>query len=375
MYVSALTLVDFRSHKNVEIVLTPGSTVFVGANGQGKTNVVEAIDFLARMDSHRVSSDVPLVRFGTDQAIIRSVIRRDDRELHLEMEINPHRANRVRANGSVLTRNRDVIGMVKTVVFSPEDLILVKGDPSDRRRFVDQLVVMRTPRLSQTRADVDRILKQRNALLKSARGRSNIDTSTIDIWDEHLARAGSELILARMMVLDDLAEHLTRTHQKVTTDAAPHRQDVSATYRSTVEGIAESRDQQEIYELLLTALRAKRRDELDRGITLIGPHRDDVVLMIGEMPAKGYASHGEIWSLALSLRLASHELLRLDGDDPILILDDVFAELDVNRRDHLARLVHDTEQVLITAAVAHDVPEVLSGSRFTVQDGTVSRNE
>ena len=375
MHVSALTLVDFRSHQQVEIELTPGSTVFIGANGQGKTNLVEAIDFLARMDPPRVSSDAPLVRVGAEQAIIRSVIRRDDRELQLEMEINPHRANRVRVNGTVLTKNRDVIGSVKTVVFSPEDLVLVKGDPSDRRRFIDQLVVMRTPRLSQTKADVDRILKQRNALLKSARGRSNIDTSTLDIWDEHLARASSELILARMTVLDDLAKHLSATHHKVATDAATHRQDVSASYKSSVAGITETRDRELIGELLLNALRDNRRAELERGLTLVGPHRDDVTLMIGDLPAKGYASHGEVWSLALALRLASHVLLRLDGDDPILILDDVFAELDVKRRNHLAQLIQDTEQVLITAAVAHDVPEALSGTRFSVHDGTVTRDE
>lgn len=375
MYVSALTLVDFRSHHHVEIELTPGSTVFVGANGQGKTNLVEAIDYLSRMDSHRVSSDVPLVRMGSDQAIIRSRVCRNDREISVEMEINTNRANRVRVNGNVLTRNRDAIGAVRTVMFSPDDLSLVKGDPGDRRRFLDQLVVMANPRHSQTRSDVDRILKQRNTLLKSARGRKNIDDSTIDIWDEHLARAGSELILARMSVLDNLADHLSRAHTKVTTDAAAHRQQVSARYRSSVEDIAETRDLVEIHDLLLTALGDNRQAERERGVTLVGPHRDDVLLTIGDMPAKGYASHGEIWSLALALRLASHELLRADGDDPILILDDVFAELDTKRREHLALLVQDTEQVLITAAVPHDVPDALSGVRFSVHDGVVSRDE
>lgn len=372
MYVSVLSLTDFRSHKNVEIELAPGPTVFVGANGQGKTNLVEAIDFLASMDSHRVSSDIPLVRRGAEQAIIRSVVCRGDRELQVEIEINANRANRVRLNGQILTRNRDLVGAVKTVTFSPEDLVLVKGDPSDRRRFVDQLVVMQSPRLSQTRSDVDRILKQRNTLLKSARGRANVDTGTIDIWDEHLARVGAELTLARMSLLDALAQYLTDTHKKVAIAAAEHRQNVAARYRSNVEGITETRDKNEIRELLLTALHNNRKQELERGVTLVGPHRDDVDFMIGEFPAKGYASHGEIWSLALALRLASHELLLQDGDDPILILDDVFAELDTKRRENLALLVRDTEQVLITAAVAQDVPDLLSGARFTLEDGLVN---
>lgn len=375
MHISALTLADFRSYPKLEIELTPGSTVFIGANGQGKTNIVEAVDFLARMESHRVSSDVPLIRMGQEQAIIRSTARREDRELRIEMEINANRANRVQVNGNLLPRNRDVFGLVKTVVFAPDDLILVKGDPGDRRRFIDQLLVMRTPRLSQTRADVDRILKQRNALLKSARGRHNADTSTLDIWDEHLARNGAELILARMTLLDDMAAFLEESHMKVAAAAAENRQNVTARYSSKVEAIPDTRDLQEIYELLLAALRESRSNDLDRGITLIGPHRDDVLLMIGQMPAKGYSSHGEMWSLALALRLASHELLKSDGDDPILILDDVFAELDVNRRENLAELVHGTEQVLITAAVPEDVPDLLTGSRFLVNDGQVRHDD
>ena len=375
MHVSELTLVDFRSHRNVAIELTQGSTVFIGSNGQGKTNLVEAIDYLARMDSHRVSADAPLVRVGADCAIVRTVVKRDDRELQIEIEINPHKANRVRVNQNVLTRNRDLVGIVKTVVFSPEDLVLVKGDPSDRRRFLDQLVVMQIPRLTQARADVDRILKQRNALLKSARGRSGFDTNTLDIWDEHLARAGSQLISARLDLLDEFTPFLNESYANVAALAANHRRDVTAVYKSSVEGIGESRDADEIFQLLRNALKTHRSAELDRGVTLVGPHRDDMVLSIGDMPAKGYASHGEMWSLALALRLASHALLRRDGDDPILILDDVFAELDSGRRSQLAELVADTEQVLITAAVAEDVPDVLSGTRFVVNDGLVSADE
>lgn len=372
MYVSRLSLTDFRSYREIDVALASGPVAFVGANGQGKTNLVEAIDYLARLDSHRVSSDAPLVRFGAERAYVRADVHRGDRLATIEIEINPGRSNRVRINGNALTRARDLLGTVRTVVFSPEDLALVKGDPSDRRKFLDHLVVMRTPRFAGIRSDVDRLLKQRNTLLKSARGRRDVDLSTLEVWSEHLARLGGELIAARLALLDDLHPHLRDSHARVAAQAVPQRQNVTAQYTSHTAGIAETRDPEQIAELLLTAMAERRREEVERGVSLVGPHRDDVHLAIGELPAKGYASHGETWSLALALRLASHELLRSDGDDPILILDDVFAELDEQRRDHLADLVSDTEQVLITAAVAADVPTTLSGLHLVVHDGNVS---
>ena len=373
MHVSKLTLHDFRSYENVELDLEPGATAFIGSNGQGKTNLVEAIDYLSRLDSHRVSNDAPLVRAGADQAIVRADVVKGDRTALLELEITPGRTNRARINRGALPRTRDLIGVLRTVIFSPEDLALVKGDPSDRRRFLDSLLILRTPRLAGVKADYDRVLRQRNTLLKSARGRRNAEIATLDIWDENLARTGAELVTARLLLLDALAPHLIDAYQRVAAASAPDRRIVTATYKASVDLDAGLRDQDAIEQLILDELARRRGDEVDRGISLVGPHRDEVVLAIGELPAKGYASHGESWSYALALKLASFELLREDDDDPVLILDDVFAELDQGRREQLAELVGDAEQVLVTAAVADDVPEALKGHRFRVAAGVVTR--
>jgi DNA replication and repair protein RecF len=373
VHVSKLILHDFRSYASVEIELEPGATAFIGSNGQGKTNLVEAVDYLSRLDSHRVSSDAPLVKAGADQAIVRADVVKGDRTALLELEITPGKANRARINRGALPRTRDLVGVLRTVIFSPEDLALVKGDPSDRRKFLDSLLILRTPRLGGVKADYERVLKQRNTLLKSARGRRNVEIATLDIWDENLARTGAELITARLLLLDALAPHLVDAYRRVAAESAPDRRDVSAVYRSSVPFGAEERDQGAVEQLLLEEIARRRGDEVDRGISLVGPHRDEVVLTIGELPAKGYASHGESWSFALALKLASFELLRDDGDDPVLILDDVFAELDQGRRQQLAELVGDAEQVLVTAAVADDVPEGLKGHRFRVAGGEVVR--
>ena len=374
MHVSRLTLHDFRSYDSVEIDLEPGATAFIGSNGQGKTNLVEAIDYLSRLDSHRVSSDAPLIRAGAERAVVRAEVVKGDRTALLELEITPGKANRARINRGALPRTRDLIGVLRTVMFSPEDLALVKGDPSDRRRFLDSLLVLRTPRLAGVRADYDRVLKQRNTLLKSARGRRNVEIATLDIWDDNLARTGAELVSTRLLLLDALAPHLAEAYVRVAAAAAPDRREVTAIYKPSVELDPDERDQEAIRLALLDEIARRRGDEMDRGISLVGPHRDEVTLTIGELPAKGYASHGEAWSLALALRLASFELLREDEDDPVLILDDVFAELDQGRRQQLAELVGDAEQVLVTAAVADDVPEALNGHRFNVAGGEVVRD-
>ncbi|MBC7633940.1 DNA replication/repair protein RecF [Aeromicrobium sp.] len=374
MHVSRLILHDFRSYSSIEIDLEPGATAFIGANGQGKTNLVEAIDYLSRLDSHRVSGDIPLVRAGAGQAVVRADVVKGDRTALLELEITPGRANRARVNRGALPRTRDIIGILRTVMFSPEDLTLVKGDPADRRRFIDSLLVLRTPRLAGVRADYERVLKQRNTLLKSAGRRRDATLSTLDIWDDNLARTGSELVAARLALLDSLAPHLAEAYVRVAAEAATDRRTVSATYKPSLDLLPDLRDQAGIHEALIAEIARRRGDEIDRGISLVGPHRDDVTLVIGDLPAKGYASHGESWSLALALKLASFELLRDDGDDPVLILDDVFAELDLGRRQQLAELVGDAEQVLVTAAVADDVPEALKGHRFVVADGKVVRD-
>jgi DNA replication and repair protein RecF len=368
-----LGLHDFRSYPHAEVELTRGPTAFIGANGHGKTNLVEAIDYVATLESHRVASDAPLIRAGAQQAVIRVDVQRGERSARLEVEISSGRSNRGRINGSAVPRMRDMIGVVRTVMFSPEDLALVKGDPADRRRFIDALLTLRAPRLGGVRADYDRVLKQRNTLLKSARGRSgHVDLTTLDIWNAKLASLGGELIAQRLATLADLDPHLIESYRQVAADATIERQTVSATYRSSTD-LGGATDADAIRDHLLAGLEDRRRDELDRGVTLVGPHRDDVDLAIGELPARGYASHGEAWSFALALRLASFQVLREEGDDPVLILDDVFAELDGRRREHLAKLAADVEQVLVTAAVSDDVPDILAGERFTVAAGEVTR--
>lgn len=379
MHVAALSLTDFRSYPQVDLELGPGVTSFVGSNGQGKTNLVEALGYVATLGSHRVSTDAPLVRFGADRALVRAQVVRDDRPTLVEIEINPGRANRARLNRSPVPRPREVLGVLRTVLFAPEDLALVKGDPSERRRFLDELLVARAPRLAGVRSDYDRVLKQRNALLKSAsaarRGGSGAGDvlRTLEVWDTHLATVGADLLAARIDLVSSLSPLVDKAYDTVSSGAGPASIEYVSSLGPDVELLP---DRGLLADALLAAVEARRRDELDRGLSLVGPHRDDLLLRLGAAPAKGYASHGESWSYALALRLASYDLLRNDGSpggEPVLILDDVFAELDVARRRRLADLVSGAEQVLVTAAVEADVPEQLSGGRVHVLAGTVSR--
>ncbi len=376
MYLSHLTLHQFRSHAALEVALEPGVTAFLGPNGQGKTNIVEAVDYLARLSSHRVASDAPLVAQGCEQALVRAAVVKDGRTAVLEVEINPGRANRARVNRSPLPRARDLVGLLRTVLFSPEDLALVKGDPGERRRFLDDLLVLRTPRLAGVRADYDRVLKQRNALLKQAgaerRGRAARPDehfeSTLAVWDEQLLRLGSELTAARAGLVTDLLPPLAEAYASVAQESRGDagRSEATALHQPSV--VAEDpHDREALAEAFAAQLAERRREELQRGITLVGPHRDELALAVGTLPVKGYASHGETWSYALALRLASYSLLRAEGDEPILILDDVFAELDTDRRTHLAQIAAGAEQVLVTAAVEDDVPQALAGARIHVR--------
>ncbi len=375
MYVTHLSLVDFRSYPSVELPLEPGVTAFVGPNGEGKTNLVEAVGYVATLGSHRVATDAPLVRLGAERAIVRASVVRDDRPTLVELELTPGRANRARINRAPVPRAREVLGLLRTVLFAPEDLAVVKGDPAERRRFLDDLLVARTPRLAGVRADYDRVLKQRNALLKSAgaamRQRSSgPDLSTLDVWDTHLATAGAELLAARLELVDLLRPLVASSYASVARGSV----EISLDYVSSLGPDAPLLpDRAVLAEALLVAMGEARRRELERGLSLVGPHRDDLLLRLGPLPAKGYASHGESWSFALALRLASYDLLTSDGGEPVLILDDVFAELDVDRRQRLAELVAPAEQVLVTAAVAEDVPAALSGVRVDVLAGEVRR--
>lgn len=393
MYLRHLTLADFRSYPRAEVALQPGVTTFVGLNGQGKTNLVEAAGYLASLSSHRVSSDGPLVRAGAEQARVVAAVVRDGREQQLEVEINPGKANRARLGRAAPGRPRDILGTVRTVLFAPEDLALVKGDPSVRRRFLDELLVARQPRWAAVRSDYDKIVKQRNALLKSAAGalrghrrrragavdevgETDSALHTLDVWDDHLVAVGSALIYARLRLLRDLTPHLGTAYDEVSAG----RSGAAASYVSSFHEQAARRlregevpEREEVEALMRESLQQARAAEIDRAVTLVGPHRDDVELRLGDLPAKGYASHGESWSFALALRLSAFQLLRADlGTDPVLILDDVFAELDAGRRSRLASLIADAEQVLITAAVADDVPAALAGRRFHVERGTVN---
>ncbi len=379
MHVAALSLTDFRSYPQVDLELGPGVTSFVGSNGQGKTNLVEALGYVATLGSHRVSTDAPLVRFGAERALVRAQVVREDRPTLVEIEINPGRANRARINRSPVPRPREVLGVLRTVLFAPEDLALVKGDPSERRRFLDELLVSRAPRLAGVRSDYDRVLKQRNALLKSAsaarRGGSGASEvlRTLEVWDSHLATVGADLLAARIDLVSSLSPLVDKAYDTVSSGAGPASIEYVSSLGPEVELLP---DRGLLADALLAAVEVRRRDELDRGASLVGPHRDDLLLRLGPAPAKGYASHGESWSYALALRLASYDLLRNDGSlggEPVLVLDDVFAELDVARRRRLADLVGGAEQVLVTAAVEADVPEQLSGGRIHVLAGTVSR--
>ncbi|HEV2929520.1 MAG TPA: DNA replication/repair protein RecF, partial [Propionibacteriaceae bacterium] len=355
MFVDHLQLADFRSYAGVDVALGAGVSAFIGAHGQGKTNLVEAVEYMSTQSSHRVAADLPLVRAGAERAIIRARVQAgldDPRQLQLEVEITPGRANRARLNRSPLKRARELVGVLRTVVFAPEDLAVVKGDPSERRRFLDELVVSRWPRLAGVRADYERVLRQRNTLLKSLAGRTRggpagVEVAgTLDVWDSHLAAAGGELMAARLRTLADLAPHVAKAYA----DIAPTNNDAAAEYKASIT-LADQTGREELTGLLAAAMAERRAEEIQRGMSLVGPHRDDLVLSLGLLPTRGYASHGESWSFALALKLGSFSLLRADGVEPVLVLDDVFAELDATRRERLASMVSGAEQVMVTAAV------------------------
>ncbi|MEU4771081.1 DNA replication/repair protein RecF [Micromonospora sp. NPDC023644] len=375
MYVRRLELVDFRSYERVGVDLEPGANVLTGANGVGKTNLVEALGYVATLDSHRVATDAPLVRMGASSAVIRCAVVHEGRELLVELEIVPGKANRARLGRSPARRARDVLGALRLVLFAPEDLELVRGDPAERRRYLDDLLVSRQPRYAGVRADYERVVKQRNALLRTAYlarktgGSRGGDLSTLAVWDTHLARHGAELLAGRLELVAALGPHVTKAYDAV----AAGRGTAGIAYRPSVELAEPTTDREALTEALTAALVESRGAEVERGTTLVGPHRDELALTLGPLPAKGYASHGESWSYALALRLAGYDLLRSDGIEPVLVLDDVFAELDAGRRERLAELVGGASQLLVTCAVDEDVPVSLRGTRYAVGEGTVRR--
>lgn len=446
MHVSQLSLTDFRSYTQLDLDLLPGPSAFVGPNGQGKTNLVEAIAYAATLASHRVASDAALVRAGAPRGVVRVRAVRGERESLVELEINPGRANRAQVNRSPVRRTRDVLGILRTVVFAPEDLALVKGDPDGRRRFLDELTIQVSPRMAGVLADYDRVLRQRGALLKTAGpgmrrhvrvpdrrdrpdgdgdGDAGADVRTLDVWDAKLAEVGAQVLAARVRLVEQLRPHVELAYAQVSDGGV-----ATLGYRSSLRNQAAAADDDASWAAMpaadvgaagagdgstpdgstpdgsgrlladiphagvdtdvleaqmLEAMGRLRRQELERGVSLVGPHRDDLVLGLGGLPTRGYASHGESWSFALALRLAAYHLLThgddevggiggwAEGSQPVLLLDDVFAELDTTRRGRLAQLVAGAEQVLVTAAVAQDVPDELLGARYDVMGGQVHR--
>jgi DNA replication and repair protein RecF len=386
--VEHLSLVDFRNYATAELALHRGPNVLVGRNGQGKTNLAEAVVFLATLGSHRVSADAPMVRDGQEFAIIRARLSHGARKVLVEVQLNRQGSNKARINGSPSKAN-ELPRYAHVVLFAPEDLQIVRGDPSARRRFADQLLIQRTPRLAAVLADYDRVLKQRNALLKSARARGirGEALSTLDVWDDKLVALGSEIITARQRLAIDLQQPVADAYAAIAgedhrpelewalsvsgVDPEDEGDDTDADAAVAYDRLAETRA---IADLFRASLADKRAKELDRGLTMTGPHRDDLVLRVRGLPVKGYASHGESWSVALALRLASAELLRSESPagDPVLILDDVFAELDADRRQRLATLTAAYEQVVVTAAVEEDIPDVLHAHVVRISAGTIS---
>jgi DNA replication and repair protein RecF len=385
--VTHLNLTDFRNYESLDVELKPGSNLFVGSNGQGKTNLVEALGYLSTLGSHRVSVDHAMIRAGTESAIVRAKLSSADRDILAEVQLNRGSPNRAQINRSAI-KTRELPRYFSSVLFAPEDLALVRGEPSGRRKFLDELLILRAPRLSGVIADYERVLRQRNTLLKSARssGVKESSLTTLDIWDDRLVALGSEIITARSSLVSELAPAVSAAYSAIAgADHAARLAVRLSIFAASLDddGLDDSAtragvlSQDIVAEAFRGALARRRRTELDRGVTLVGPHRDDLVLGLNGLAARGYASHGESWSLALSLKLASAEVLRRESSsgDPVLILDDVFAELDESRRGRLAQAVADFEQVLITAAVYDDVPAALAAHVVRIKAGRVINDE
>ena len=361
MRVTHLSLTDFRSYSQLNLEFGPGQNIFIGENGEGKTNIIEALMYLALLSSHRISTDQPLVKLGSERAYIRAKVESDDRSTLLELEINAAKANRAKINQNPARSQKELLGIVKSICFSPEDLDLVRGDPSERRSFMDQLLIQRSPRLAGVITDYERALKQRNSLLKS-----RAPIAALEPWNEHLANFGGEVIAGRLSLIQELKPLFQDAYKNLSS-----KKTAKFGYKSSIPN--PTTDKNENREKILLTLEEVSNQERDRGISLVGPHRDDLLLNLGDHPVKGYASHGESWSIALALRLASYQLFINDGDKPILILDDVFSELDEGRREKLISISSAAEQTFITVAVESDLPPEITGARFKVTSGKVAQ--
>ena len=361
MLITNLNLNNYRSYTTLDLALDPGVSIFVGKNGEGKTNIAEAVLYLTFLSSHRASGNTPLIKLGNQSAYIRAKVKYPEREILVELEINSDKANRAKVNQNQVRSQKEIFGIVQTIYFSPEDLDIVRGDPSERRRFVDQLLTLRSPRIAGVISDYERAVKQRNSLLKT-----RASTDALNPWDKQVAELGGELITLRMLALDELKPMFNQVYKDIS-DTKP----AEIVYKSSIEN--PSPNQSENSEKIMERLVNNRGAELDRGLTLTGPHRDDLLLILGDHLVKGYASHGESWSIALSLKLATYNLLKSDGLSPILILDDVFSELDEERRERLAEIAKGADQTIITVAVENDLPKSITGTKYLVRAGAVSK--
>ena len=359
MHLSHLSLKNFRSYSELDLPLAPGITIFLGRNGEGKTNIVESILYMAFLSSHRTSGDLPLVKLGESAAYTRAKIQHPDREMLVELEINAEKANRARINQNPIRSQKELFGLLQCVYFSPEDMDLVRGDPTERRRFIDQILTLRSPRMAGVISDYERSVRQRNALLKT-----RASLTSLEPWDQQVAKFGAEIIAARLSLLAEFNPYFSKIYANISAEKPAH-----ITYKSSIDN--PSVNSQENYSVLINTMMERRNQELDRGLTLVGPHRDDLILNLGDHLVKGYASHGESWSIALSLKLAAYELLISEGSKPILILDDVFSELDEERRTQLISLAQSAEQTFITVAVEGDLPKDLTGTTYLVKNGSV----
>ena len=361
MLITNLNLTNYRSYTTLDLTLEPGVSIFVGKNGEGKTNIAEAILYLTFLSSHRASGNTPLIKLGNQSAYIRAKVKYPEREILLELEINSDKANRAKVNQNQVRSQKEIFGIVQTIYFSPEDLDIVRGDPGERRRFIDQLLTLRSPRIAGVISDYERAVKQRNSLLKTRASKDALNP-----WDKQVAELGGELITLRMLALDELKPIFNQVYKDIS-DTKP----AEIVYKSSIEN--PSINQSENSEKIMERLVNNRGAELDRGLTLTGPHRDDLLLILGDHLVKGYASHGESWSIALSLKLATYNLLKSDGLSPILILDDVFSELDEERRERLAKISKSADQTIITVAVENDLPKSITGTKYLVRAGVVNK--
>ena len=361
MLITNLNLANYRSYSTLDLTLDPGVSIFVGKNGEGKTNIAEAVLYLTFLSSHRATGNTPLIKLGNQSAYIRAKVKYPERESLVELEINIDRANRAKVNQNQVRSQKEIFGIVQAIYFSPEDLDIVRGDPSERRRFIDQLLTLRSPRIAGVISDYERAVKQRNSLLKT-----RASSDALNPWDKQVAELGGEIITLRMLALNELKPIFNQVYKDIS-DTKP----AEIIYKSSIDN--PSLSQGENSEKIMERLVNNRGAELDRGLTLTGPHRDDLLLILGDHAVKGYASHGESWSIALSLKLATYNLLKSDGLSPILILDDVFSELDEERRERLAEIAKSAEQTIITVAVENDLPKSITGSKYLVRAGMVSK--